>query len=142
MSIGDAKVTLNLSDVNKLQGDLREANARALDLEKQIDEASLGDHEGPTRQYQRAFLDAMQVVRFAIGSLDPLTVRGWPYKELFSIVDHLRSLPGIDGDQAETAGDLKLFAQNCERWEKARDDGREQAMLTEENSARAPVIPS
>lgn len=142
MSLGDAVVTLKYSELNKLQSDLRDANARILEMEKEVEEAKLGDHGGVARQYQEAFSDAMQVVRFAVGNLEPLTVRGWPYKNLFEIVGHLRALPGLDFDSEETSGDLKLFAEECKRWEIARDEGREQEMFQAETAARAPVTPT
>lgn len=142
MSLGDAVVTLKLSEVNKLQSDLGDANLRIAEMAKEVEEARLGDHAGVTRQYQKAFSDAMQVVRFAVGNLEPLTVRGWPYKNLFAIVEHLRALPGLDFDYEETSGDLKLFAEECKRWEIARDEGREQEMFQTENAARAPVTPT
>ena len=139
MSLSEAKVTLTLGEVNKLQSDVRDANVRISELKSEVVEAKLGNHDGITRQYQEAFLDAMPIVRFAIGNLHPMTVRGWPFEKLLSITHHLRTLPGIDDDQEETSGDMKIFAQECERWEKARDEGREQAMLKEQNEARGSV---
>ena len=38
-------------------------------------------------------------------------------------------MPGIDEDQRETAGDMKVFAHDCEKWEGYRDLGIEKEML-------------
>lgn len=142
MSLSEATVTMKYGEVNKLQTDIREAHSRIAELEQQVVDAKLGDHSSLANEYLEAFQEAMPIVRFAVGNLHPLTARGWPFQNLFNVADKLRDLPGISSTEKETAGDLRNFAEDAKRWEKARDEGREQELFQQENSARAPVLPT
>jgi hypothetical protein len=86
---------------------------------------------------------AITIVGFAVGNLHPLTVRGWPWHKL----DRLAQM-GLGGELA--AGVLESgvamtwdsFAREARKWEEARAQGREQALLAEENATRAPTADS
>lgn len=142
MAIKDATVSVKLEDIQNLQDSVKALTAEVGSLQEQLTNAKLDAGGDATRQFHAAFLDAMEIVRFAIGNLDPLTVRGWPYQRLAMIAAALKILPGIGGDQVDTANDLGHFARKCEEWEKARAQGVEQAKLHGENAARGPIVPT
>lgn len=143
MSLNEATLTIKLGDYKALDRELTQLRAENLQLKKDLETAKIdGGGDELTRQCLEAFMGAMPVVRFAVGNMDPMSFRGWPHRDLDTIVAALKSLPGVDGDQKETANDLGLFARECREWEKARANGTEQARLHEQNAARPPVMPA
>lgn len=139
MELGNAKVEISLNDFQALQNKITSLEAELTDANKAIDDAKLGEHGSEARAYRDAFLAALKIAQFGIGNLDPLTVRGWPYDALYELADHMRARPGLDGFQREIVGDLRIFADNCKRWEDARAKGIEKELLADENAAHGPV---
>lgn len=129
MAISDAQVKITYGELQGLQDKIRELEKENSELKIETAEAKLGPDGNLARQYREAFLNAVKIGRFAVGSLDPLIVRGWPFAELKRMANDLATLPGIDEDQRETAGDMKSFAHECEKWEGYRELGIEKEML-------------
>jgi hypothetical protein len=99
----------------------------------------LGDDGADARRLAEALQHALKVVCFAVANLHPLTVRGWPYEALRALGQLAPHLPGVDESFRQVAfGDWTILTREMEKWEKARAEGREQELLAEENSARAP----
>lgn len=143
MSLNESTISMKLGDYQTLDREIQKLRTENLRLTKDLEKAQIdGGGDEMTRQFLDAFMATMPVVRFAVGNMDPMSFRGWPYKSLETVVQALKVLPGVDGDQKETAADLGLFARECKSWEDARESGTEQALLGEQNAARGPVMPS
>jgi hypothetical protein len=142
MSLNESTVTMKLGDYQKLDRDVQKYKSEAIRLAKELEDAKIdGGDDGLARQYLEAFMASMPIIRFAVGNMDPMSFRGWPYEDLETVIVALKTLPGIGGDQKETAGDLQLFARDCKEWEDARANGTEKIRLKEQNAARGPVVP-
>jgi hypothetical protein len=142
MSLSESILHIKLGDLKALEEKISALSKDNARLQGELVEAKLGTSDSLCREYHKAFLDAMPVVRFAVGNMDPMSFRGWPHRSLTSIAAALSSLPGVDADQQETAGDLKIFASDCAMWEGYRAQGIEQEMLEAMNAARAPIEPA
>jgi hypothetical protein len=136
-----AEIKMPLSEYDAMRRKVEKLESELRDAHSQYAEARLGDADSEVRRYRDAFEAAMRVARFGIGNLNPLTVRGWPYQALFTLAEHLDKLPGLSAFEREGAGEIRLFANECKRWEDARAQGREQELLAGENAARGPVTP-
>lgn len=135
----NATVTIGIEDYQKLKsrGDALEREVG--DLRAALDEARLGGNDSDARRLGEALNLALPVVQFAIANLHPLTVRGWPYKELRALSKVLPDCPGVDRSIRDCCrGDWKILTDEMEKWETARAEGREKELLAEENAARAP----
>lgn len=133
MSLNNATVTIEYQDLQKLQDRANRLERELADAQKTLEEARLGSDDDDRRDLSSALKDATTIVTFAVGNLDPLSVRGWPYKELRRLAGKLESLPGVDPFLRESATDLKIFADEAAEWEKARAEGREQEKLASKN---------
>lgn len=143
----NAKVEISLTDLDTLRKDRERWEAEYLALRKQFDElrtavalAKPGDLpslvDGPNMA--AALNHALTVITFAIGNLDPLTVRGWPAADLLALAELLPKLPGLDPLLVELWCDWRIFARRAAEWEAARALGIEREKLADENSAKIP----
>lgn len=139
MALDQATVNIPLADWTQTRQQIEELKKQLSDAEREIEQARLGDTRSEARRLAVGLDLAIHIVRFAIGHLDPLTVRGWPHQQLYDLANMLADLPGIDPMSAELAGDLKLFARQAREWEEARARGEEQQKLAAESAAKMPV---
>lgn len=102
-------VNVPLSTYDKLRDERKELQAKVYELEKQLVTVQLGDGE-VARQLHGAFHEAIKVVQFAVGNLDPSTVVGWPHQALIAIADAIEKIPGIDRHVSELPPELRHFA--------------------------------
>jgi hypothetical protein len=135
----NATITIGIEDYQKMKNRIDTLECK-LGAEKVAHEESrLGEPGSETRALSIALNDAIDIVRFAVANLHPMTVRGWPYKTLQALSEILPTLPGIDQSVKECCrGDWYLLITEMKKWEDARAEGREQELLAEENAARAP----
>lgn len=135
-SLSTATVNIALSEITALQDQCRAAELALAKAEAEVERLRILKGEDATTLVA-ALTAAIPIVQFAVASHHPLTVRGWPYQALHDFGAALEGAVGIDPGIREVAkNDFKLFAQQCERWERARAEGREQADLDEENEGR------
>jgi hypothetical protein len=125
----DAKVEISLSNLDDLRNDIRKAQARVADLEKQLVDAQLQDASGLVPKLVEALKSANTVVQFAVGNLDPTTVRGWPYEALRTIADTITAIPGLrdDADMRSLVEEYRNFAgvaAGLEEFRRKRDAER------------------
>ena len=129
MADSEPTVTVKLSDFDKLRDQLREAQNKNYELDKQLTAAKLVDVDGSgvTKQLLDGFHAAVKVVQFAVGNLDPQATAGWPHKALVDIADAIEKIPGIDQHVREMPGELRYTAQiaaGYEKYRKERDKNR------------------
>jgi hypothetical protein len=62
----------------------------------------------------------LSVVRFAVASLPPESIKGWPFTALREIALLLPIMPDATQDHTELAMTLETFALECERYELRR----------------------
>jgi len=139
MALDQATVNIPLSDWTQTRQKIEKLEKQLSDAYHLVEQVRLGDRSSDTRRLACGLDLAIHIVRFAIGHLDPLTVRGWPHRQLYDLANMLADLPGIDPMSAELAGDLKLFARQAREWEEARARGEEQQKLAAESAAKMPV---
>jgi len=141
MSLADTIMQIKYGDFKALEEAKADLTREVAALKQQLALAELSGVDGAGERLKRlfeAFSQAMEVVRFAIGNLHPLTVRGWPYEALQALSVTLPTIPSAERFPQELAVTFAYFAGLCEKWETARAEGREKEMLAEENAARAP----
>lgn len=135
----NATITISIEDYQKLKNRAAELELELGKTRAELDQARLGPTDSDTRKLSEAFNHALEIVRFAVGNLHPLTVRGWPYLHLRALGEVSPDLPGVDPSFRDVArGDWRILTKEMEKWEKARAEGREKELLAEENAARAP----
>jgi hypothetical protein len=59
---------------------------------------------------------SLTVTRFAVANLPPETIRGWPTEALRKVVMGIPALPDYSIDDRDLAGELRAFADECDRW--------------------------
>lgn len=134
--LSKAKIEMSLADWQELQQAKEALERRVTELKKTIDDVRLGEAGSEAHAFRDAFSQAMEIVRFAIANLDPLSTRGWPVESLRAVCDHIEARPGVDESAREAVGDLRLFCLEIEKFETARREGR-----AHELAAPAPVLP-
>lgn len=139
MSLHDATVSIPLSDWDAAKTRVAKLQAELQDAREQLEAAKLADPKGRIEPLAAAFADAMIIVRWIVANYDPLTVRGWPHKELARVAAALPRLAGVDDFTKESHLDLQIFARRAAEWEDARAKGIEKQKLAEENAARSPA---
>jgi hypothetical protein len=122
-------VNVPLSTYDKLRDDLRTTQAKNYELEKSLAAAQLsgGDTTGVPQLLHDAFHDAIKIVQFAVGNLDPATVVGWPHAAVMKIADAIEKIPGVDRHVSEMPIELREFAKNAagfEAFRKERDKNK------------------
>lgn len=148
----NAKVEISLADLDNLRTSRARAETELADLRKNYDalRTSLAavpedvrkniplDALGDGPNLVAALAESLTIVRFAIGNLDPMTVRGWPHRSLLALAELLPKVPGVSDEDRELWMDWRIFARRAGEWEDARARGLEQEKLAEENSAKVP----
>jgi hypothetical protein len=129
MELGDSKVEISLSALDELREGVRTSKEQIAQLQKALRTAQLEDKSGRIPELMRALHAAIEVVQFAVGNLDPTTVRGWPYEALRTLADVLEQTPGLqeDANMRSLAGELRHFAgvaASLEEFRKKRDAER------------------
>jgi hypothetical protein len=113
-------LTITLKDLNHLKAATEQERKRVQALESQLAEARMTDPNGVIRDLCGIVRSAKAVVQFAVGNLEPSTVRGWPYEALRAFADGLLRLPDADVQDQTLASDLCTFAKNAAGYEEYR----------------------
>ncbi len=146
MALSNAKVEVNLGDLQELQNAKQLAETALAAALAEVDKLRLDGASDTANTDNRALSDALNnaltVVQFGIAHLDPMTVRGWPHAALAAMAAGLDGLPGLPASLTEISASLRLFAERAKYWEDAREKGIEQDLLAEENAARSASVPS
>jgi hypothetical protein len=119
-------INISLADFDKLRNENKDTQAKCYELEKQLAAAQLGD-DTAAKLLHAAFHDAIKVVQFAVGNLDPSTVSGWPHEALRKIADAIEKIPGVDPHVAELPPELRAFAdvaRGLEAYRRERDKNK------------------
>lgn len=127
----NATLTIPYNDLKALEQRAEQLAIRVAELTVAIEDAKLGGGESAARQLLAALKHALPIVSFAIATMPPLAFRGWPYEHLRQLVKLFASIPGMPVEYTEVVGDFGIFANECERWEKARAAGVEQELFAE-----------
>lgn len=141
MSLSESIIQIKYGDLKQIEERGAKLAAENAKLAAELTEAKLGSSDSLCREYHAALLAAMPIVRFAVANMDPLSFAGWPHAQLTQVATALGTLPGIDLDQQETAGDLKLFASDCAKVERARADGTQKELLAAMNAGKVAEPP-
>lgn len=126
MADSEPTVTVPLSMYDKLREELKQLQGKNYELEKQVTAAKLGDSD-VAQQLHAAFHDAMKIVQFAVGNLDPATVAGWPHEALVAVAAAIEKIPGVDRHISELPEELRAFAgvaKGLEEYRRERDKNK------------------
>lgn len=134
-------ITMTLAEWQERQTRIEELEAELQTLRATREDDRLGAADGAARRLAEAFAHAIPIVQFAVASYTPRMYPGWPHAAVDALARMLPDLPGVDPMFREVAGDLRLFARQCEEWETARQDGTLQAKFLEETAGCALEIP-
>ncbi len=135
-NLSSAQITMNFQDFDEIRQQIPR-------LQKQIAELTTTQPPavGIDDDLAAAITAAIPLVQFAVASLDPRTVRGWPHEELVEFsAALLRAYPNdqqfVDLDQT-----LNIFATECIKLEKfraQRSDNMVKILLTPPPDAGPP----
>lgn len=138
-SINDATVTVPYQSLRALEEQNKAMKADQEKHEEQLKEALLRGGDGAAKAYREAFFVVFRIVQYSLAHLDPMTFRGWPYKDVFALSALLKTLPYLPAEISEIATDLGILAKEGKKWEDARAAGAEQLLLVEENARHSGV---
>jgi hypothetical protein len=113
MADSEPTITVKLSDFDRLRDQLREAQSKNYELEKQLATARITDASGVGQVLFDGFHACIKIVQFAVGNLDPQAVV-WPtpvYKALGEVADAIEKIPGVDRHVSELPSELRYTAQ-------------------------------
>ena len=113
--------TISLDDYDKLRKRAEAAEAHVNTLQADVEQAKFAvDVDGLTDKYAAAFKEAVKIVQFATGNLDPATVAGWPVESLRAVADAIKTLPKLDIYTREVASVFTDFARLATGYEELR----------------------
>jgi hypothetical protein len=146
----NATVQISLADLDRLRNAKARAEEDVVAIKLALEQGLLADSGLANATLAIALGHALAICRFAIGNLDPLTVRGWPEANLQALAElfveeeerrrtsNCMQLPGVDPQIIELGCDWRIFAARARQVEQWRAAGIEKEMLAEENSAKTP----
>lgn len=102
-----AEVTMSLQEYNDLIAQRDQARREYAELQERM--CATASQDSTTGDLLRCIQAAIPIITFAVGNLDPATVRGWPYGHLKTFAEGLEGLPGVDTRTKEYALDLRNF---------------------------------
>lgn len=125
----DPMVSIKMSVYDRLREAGKLAQAEAYKAQELLQAARLTDADGSgmTKNLFDAFHQAMKIVQFAVGNLNPETIAGWPHEALTNVAGYLESIPGIERHLTELPDDLRRFASQAaslENWRRERDKNK------------------
>lgn len=118
-----ATLQIPLGEYMELKEQIKKRDEEISKLQVQLTEALLTDPEGRAKKIHAALQLALPIVGFAVSSLPPESIRGWPYKELAEFGKVIKEIPGIELYQLEQGKDWVIFAAEVRPFEEARARG-------------------
>lgn len=138
MTMKDATVSVKYEVLRAMEERIARYESDAKIVEERLQAATLkGEHAA--EQYRDAFLATFPIVQYALGHLDAMTFRGFPYLRLVELSLLLKTTPFLPPEIAELSNDFRLLAKEYKKWEDARAKGVEQQLLAEENARQQGV---
>lgn len=121
-----ATVTMTMHDFRKLERDREALEARIAELES--DSHTPAETSPDVARWRQALQDALPIIQYAVGNLNPESYRDWPAGELWSMSDHLVDLFPDDADLQSLAITFKQFAAEAEDLDDFRAERRTAAV--------------
>jgi hypothetical protein len=128
--IGDAPVTIRLSQLDDMRAQVRMANEHASKLEGELAQARTLDPTGRVENLTELARDLITIARFAVANLPPIEIRKWPWAALEMVANGLQHLPDYSDDDSVLKGELMAFAADVREHE--LDRSRKQAKEIED----------
>ena len=113
-------LTITLEDLDAMRSRIAAADEHIHRLEAELVAASTRDASGLVPQLLDVIATVIPIVQFAVGNLDPATVRGWPHQLLDSFGEKLLTMPGTTDALKEFALELRVFARQAVEYERMR----------------------
>lgn len=112
-----AQVTIPYNEFQELQKAREIAETEVARLGALITEQKIEACDPHLFKLARAALD---VIRYAVGSLPPESNKGWPFESLRVVADELVHMPDATPDHNELSMTFKTFSRECEDHERRR----------------------
>lgn len=114
-AIGDAPITITLSQLDAMRADIRVANERAAKFEQDLVNARSADPSHRIGALTRTIREGcLPVVRFALANLPPSEIPKWPVDAVKVLAAHLAVLPDATEDDRVLSIELEAFAGDIE----------------------------
>jgi hypothetical protein len=111
------EITLTLAEYDDLRARVDALTKELAAFRRAAGEAAVNALGGP--EVVQAFLDARELVSFAVAQLDPRVIKGWPHETLRRFALALNRVPGLDAVQ-DVIGEYLAFAFEAENEELRR----------------------
>jgi hypothetical protein len=123
-AIGDAPVTISLSQLNGLYEQIQHAHERARQLENELVQTRMADPTKRTHALNLLARNMLHIVRFAIANLPPSEIPKWPHEAVAAVAGGLKHLVDFNEDDQVLAAELALFVKDIHEGEVTRAEKR------------------
>lgn len=106
----EGTVTRTLDQYHQELAQRQAVEKELADTKRALIEARSADPTGKLTQITKGFVDALEVVKFAVANLPAESFRGWPFKELRQVASAVRALPDAGDNERDLAIELEKFA--------------------------------
>ena len=113
-------VTISIEEYDNLRNVAKSCSSQIAAAKAETEAEKNKDHSQEAENFRGMLLRAILVIQFAVGNLDPTTVRGWPWQDLMLFAISLRDAPGIPFEFKEMTYDLEHFCNECKKIEEDR----------------------
>lgn len=110
-----ATVTMGIKDFRAAEAEIDRLRVENTELRKNRVTTGSSEQVDPVRDL-KALLDAsLPIVQFAVGHLDPATVRDWPHTQLIAVATMIERLYPDDANLGSLAIEFRTFASEAAR---------------------------
>lgn len=115
-----ATVTIQYAELQTLITARAKAEAETAEVRKELAEARLASPDGKVAEMAAFSRECLTLARFAVAHCPPETTVGWPFDVLRRVCDGIEKLPDASTMDRDLAIDLRMFATECESFERVR----------------------
>jgi len=137
MPVSDsATITMPIKDFRAAEAEIDSLRDAILQMRKRGRSASTTSTENPSADGDpawdtKALIDsALPIIQFAVGHLDPATVRNWPHVNLVAVANLIDRLCPDDANLRSLAIEFRTFSNEAARLDRFRADRYEAAAAT------------
>lgn len=125
INLSGATISMNYQEFDALLREVKNLQKQIIELETK--QATIA-HEGINDALAKAVQTAIPIVQFAVASLDPRTVREWPWKRLKEFAEALKQACPRDPNRVSLADTLCVFANECAQIDRYRVQRHQDAL--------------
>lgn len=123
MELTNATLTVPLGEYMGLREQIQKRDEEIAKLQAALQAERLRDPEDKAKKLFEAIKLALPIVGFAVSSLPPEAIRGWPYQALAAFGKLVQEIPGLEPHMIEQGKDFAIFSSEVKPFEEARARG-------------------